>query len=143
MATKTIANGILLKYDENGDGLSHTTIGEIMNLSPPTQSREDIDVTTTDSTGDAFLPSIPNYGELSFDQVWEPNDTNHELIDTAFSNAATTTAYEWQIVYPVVAAAVTDEFTGYVKSIGPQTMGPKDSIKRTVVVTLTSGITRT
>ncbi len=143
MADKTIGNGILLKYDENGDGLSHSTIGEIINVTPPTKTREDIDVTTTDSLFDTMVPSIPNYGELSFDQVWDPNDTNHELIETGFNNAVAASAYEWQIVYPVIAAAVTDEFTGYVKSIGPQSIGPKDSIKRTVVVTLTSAITRT
>lgn len=143
MATKTLFNGVLFKYDENGDGLSHTTIAEVLSITPPTQTRDDEDVTTTDSTFVEKLPTIPDHGEVSIDLVWEPNDANHELLDTAFANATTTTAYEWQIVYPIVAAAVTDEFTGYVKSIGSPSMGPKDSIKRTIVITLTSAITRT
>jgi len=142
MADKTIGNGILLKYDEDGNATAHTTIGEIINVTPPTISREDIDITTTDSTFDETIASIPNYGEMSFDQVWDPNDTNHELIETGFDNAVAARLYQWQIVYPVVAAAVTDTFTGYVKSIGPQSIGPKDSIKRTVIVKLTSAITR-
>ncbi len=142
MATKTIANGILLKYDEDGDSLSHTTIGEITNITPPNQTRDDVDVTDTEDTFVNYLPTIPDHGEMSFEQLWHAGDTNHELIDTGFTNATAAAAYEWQIVYPY-ATPVTDEFTGYVKSIGPSSVGPKDSIKRTVTIKLTSGITRT
>ena len=143
MATKTLGSGILLKYDENGDTASHTTIGEIINITPNTISCEDVDVTTTDAAFMAFLPSeVDDNGEVTFEQVWHAGDTNHELVDTAFDNRDVAYTYEWQIVYPY-ATPVTDEFTAYVKSIGPASIDAKSVIKRTVVLKLTSAIART
>ena len=142
MADKTIANGTLLKYDEDGNGTGHSTIGEITNITPPGRTRDDVDVTDVADTFVEYEPSIPDYGELTFEQLWHAGDSNHELIDTAFANAPAARLYEWQIVYPY-STPVTDEFTGYVKAISPTSIGPKDSIKRTVTIKLTSDITRT
>ena len=142
MATKTLANGILLAYDENGDNLSLTTIGEITNITGPTISCESVNATTTDSAFEAFLPSeVDDNGQVTFDQIWHAGDTNHELVDTAFDNRATTHAYGWQITYPY-ASTVTDDFDAFVLSISPAAVGPKDVISRTVVLQLTSAITR-
>ncbi len=142
MATKTLGNGILLKYDEDGDDLSLTTIGEIINITPNSITCEDINVTTTDSTFEEFLPSeIDDLGEISFEQIWHANDSNHELVDTAFDNRDTAKDYGWQIVYPY-ATPVNDDFNGYVKAMSPAVIGPKDVIKRTVTIKLTSAVTR-
>ena len=143
MATKTLGNGIVLKYDEDGDTLSHTAIGEIVNIELPAQTCDDIDVTDLDSTIVEYLPSdVDDMGEVSFTQLWHAGDTVHEHIDTAFANRSTANTYQWQIVYPY-STPVTDQFTGYVKSKGGESAGPRDSIKRRVTIKLTSAITRT
>jgi hypothetical protein len=127
----------LLSYDS-------TTIGEIINLTPPPVSCEDIDVTTTDSDIEETKPAdVTDCGTLTFDQVWHPNDTNHEIVETAYANRSVLAeeSKNWVITYPFTTA-VSDTFTGYVNNIGPQTIGPKDSIKRSVTVKLTSVVTR-
>lgn len=140
MATKTLGKGILLKYDENNDSASHTTIGEIEGITPPTRSREMIDALDTASTIEEFIAATPtNEGQVTFTQMWESGDTVHEHVDTALTNK---TNYEWQIVFPT-ATPRTATFTAYVESMAPQRVENKTIIKRDVTLRLTSVITWT
>ena len=139
MANKNVMAKATLSIDHNVSG-TFMTVGQIRNLQPPMFTREAVEATTTDSTLDEFIAaSIPNWGMLRFTQCWEPGDTSHQELDTA---AAAATVMNCKIVYDL-ATDKTDTFSGFITEMGPEAAGPKDLITRTVVIQLTTVVTRT
>lgn len=138
MPDKDIGHLAILAVDHDSDA-TFTVCTQIKNIQPPEPSREDVDVTTLDDTVVKTLPSDPpDYGELSFDQVWHPGDTVHEHVETLFGAR---TICPWRITYPF-STAKTDTFSGWVKKISPMKLESKEAIKRTVTIRLTTEITR-
>lgn len=117
-------------------GTSWTAIGQILSITPPTMSREDIDATTLDDTFQYKLPTDPeDVGELSFELAWDVNATNPTIIETALSGRNIVAT--WKITYPS-SANKTQIFTAWVKSFAPQQMSGKDIIKAQVTLVLLS-----
>lgn len=138
MATKTIALGSVVKFDDNNDTI-FDVVGEIRNATPPPRSYARI---ADDDLGDVLetqQQGIEEASDFEFLQLWEDGDTAHEKIDTAFS---TKTNFAWQIVYPYTTPR-TWEFTGRVMEIAPETLEKGNIIARKVTVHRTSAITKT
>jgi hypothetical protein len=136
MATKQIALGSLLKVDD-GAGFDNQTLVE--QITPPPRSRERIDAKILDDTLDVPLLGIEAVSDLEYVQHWEPNDVEHEKLDTYFDSKAD---LDVQIVTPHTVP-VTDEFTCKVTDIGPEVLQPSGAYKRSVTLVRTTDITRT
>lgn len=116
------------------------TCGYITATSPPERSAKTVDGTTLADNREQMDPGIGEASEFTFEQFWLHNETNSALIDTAHSNALTRTSrynLTWHVIYPQ-ATPVTEEFTGWVKKIGPAQIVNNEYSKRTITVQTTS-----
>ena len=138
MASKQVAHGTLFKTDVT-DGGSFATMTLVKSVTPPPRTREEIDGRTLDDDFEVPLMGIEMASEMSVMQFWEPGDTEHEKLDTAFGAK---TDFPVQIVTPH-ATPVTDEFNVKVKQIEPAELTPNGTFQRTVTFQRTGDITRT
>ncbi len=81
-----------------GDGASpqqYTAIGQVISISGPDGSTGEIDVTNLSSTAKEFIPSLPDFGTVTLDVVWDHATTanQHAQLWTDFS-AQTTGHYQ-------------------------------------------------
>ena len=138
MATKKAGHGAKVYVDHDED-LTYTKIDNVVKITPPTPTRDEVDMTVLESTVMEPDPADPpDMGEFSFDFNWHPTDTNHELLDTLFNSGA---KVPWRVEFPF-ATPVTDTFTGWVKNLTPGDLESKTAIRRTCTVRVTSAITR-
>jgi hypothetical protein len=82
---------------------------------------------------------IETASEFDVVQFWDPGDSTHHAIDTAFDAKTDLTI---QIVTPH-STPVTDEFTAKVGDLTPETLEPGGTYRRTITFVRTSDITRT
>lgn len=128
---KRVGHGALLKR-------GNTQITQVRVITPPTLSREAIEATDLDSTYVYKVPSDPvDYGEITFETLWTPGETNDELIETDLL-AGTVTS--WSITFPLTTPRVAT-FSAWVQSSAPGPLESKDTIKRVVTLVLRSTIT--
>jgi hypothetical protein len=124
--------------------LDGTAIGCVRGFTPPEKARDEVDVTCFGESLQEFVDADPpNVGMLKLDVVWEPGDTNSELIDTLFDdtdpdNREGAFTIEWAMFTPLV----TDTFSGRILKITPVEVKQKDLIARTLEIRLTTPITR-
>lgn len=103
--------GTLLKISTSSP-TSFSTIRGVEGFQGPTASKPDIDVTAIDDSAAQFVAGIPDYGNVTFDLFWDPAETTHQNLKTAFDTVGSTTYF--QIVASDDGAA-TGEFQGEVK----------------------------
>jgi len=75
------------------------TIGNIISVSGPDQSKDSIDISTMDSTNKwrEFIPGMLDAGEVSFDVNYDGSASgNADALNTALTAAADT----WTITFP-------------------------------------------
>lgn len=137
MARKRLGHGTKLK-------LGTTYLGLVRSITPPGLGREAVDVTVMDDALVDYLDSDPpDYGELKVVLGWEPNDTNSELLDTLFKNAAVGSREgSFTIEYPFATPGVKDVFSGRILNLTPAQIQSKELITREVTIKLTSAIVR-
>lgn len=78
-----IGYGIALTVsDASPDTTPDNAIGEIMSFTPPSPSRDVIDVTSSSSSGMAreFITGLIDYGEASFEMIWDAGSTTDVLL---------------------------------------------------------------
>lgn len=121
-----------------------TAIGCIRGFTPAEKSRDEVDVTCL---GDSIMEYLdadpPDQGMFKLDVVWEPGDTNSQLLDTLFDDAdaddrEAAFTIEWAMFTPLV----TDAFSARILKITPSEVKQKEVIARTVELRLTTAITR-
>lgn len=127
----------IVKVDPAG-GTSYTALTDTTAITPPDKERNKIDGTTLDDSREIMSPGTEKCTEFTFSQVWRVKSTNHEIIDTLYSNKATAA---WQVSYPQ-ATVVTDSFSGWVSKVTAAVKAPNDYWSREITVTTTTGITR-
>lgn len=137
MATKQISLGSLLKvdHDQNAVFESMTLVVEI---TPPPRTRAETDGNDLGDTLEVNLLGRESQSKMEFDQFWHPGDTEHEKMDTLFGSKAEA---DFQIVTPH-ATPVTDEFSGQVIGLTPESLTPTGAYKRKVTIQRTTAITR-
>lgn len=137
MANKYLGLGTVLKVDEDDNGSGHTTITLAVDATPPARKRVRIDATVLSDTLSTYKMGMEDFSEFSFNQLWDPIDTQHASLDTLFGAK---TVVEWQIIY---TSGETDEFEGYVSALEPGTLAKDNLNQRKVTVQRKSATTRT
>ena len=74
----------LLVSDISPDITPDNAIGEIMSFTPPSPSRDVIDVTHAASAGMAreFITGLVDFGEASFEMIWDAGSATDTLLRT-------------------------------------------------------------
>jgi hypothetical protein len=85
-------------------GSVFTDIPGVEGLSGPTGTKQQIDVTAINDTAAKFVAGLPDYGEVTFRLFWDPSDTTHQELLTAYNTANSSS--EFQIVCSDAGAAV-------------------------------------
>lgn len=138
MPARKLASKVVLK-------LAGTAIAGIRKIGAPAKARDEVDVTCIGDALEQFIDNeIQKAGQLKLDLVWQPGDTNSELLDTLIDStdpAARVAAWviEWRMFTPIKF----DAFSGYVLDLTPPDLDAKGLITRTANVRLTTAITRT
>jgi len=92
-------HGTSLKVSANTQVTTVTTIGNIISISGPNQSRDSIDISTMDSTNKfrEFIPGMLDSGEITFELNYDGTalGTAHAL-----QLLKTNTAQYWHITFP-------------------------------------------
>ena len=97
-------------------------VAELLTLTPPTQSRETIDVTTHDSPAGAMefiVEEIFDTGEISFQVHYIAESADDDALLTALTTGA---EQDWKIVVKTESATADVEGAGFVTSYGPSDM---------------------
>ncbi len=107
-----------------GDGATpevFTSIAEIVELTPPQMSRDEIDVTSHSSSDGyrEFIAGLRDGGEVSFKANWLPTNATHDgttgLLETFNDNAT----HNWKIILPNTLATIS--FSGFLTAFEPDT----------------------
>lgn len=104
-----------------GDGTTPTEvfadIAELLELTPPNESRDDIDVSNHQSPN-ATRESIPGWrdgGEVEFKANWLPNNATHDSVTGLRSIYNDNLNHNWKIILP--DDILTIEFAGHLSKL--------------------------
>lgn len=134
MADKTIGHGTTVSWDSTGS-TTWVAIGLVDSATPPGRKRARIEALTLGDTLETTSPGIEEQSEFTFTHFWEPSDTGHIALTTAFGAKSIA---NWKIAFPDAAAQI---FLGYISDLGPETIESKKTMRQTVTVQRTSAIT--
>jgi hypothetical protein len=137
MASKWLGNGTLFKVDEDDSGSTFTTITLCIDGTPPARKRVRIDGTVLADTLSTYELGMEDFSEFSFNQLWDPIDTQHASLDTLFGAK---TVVIWTITY---TSTEVDSFEGYVSALEPAALTKDGLNSRKVTVQRKSATTRT
>jgi hypothetical protein len=128
MASKFLGHGTLFKVDEDDSGATFTTITLVIDGTPPARKRVRIDATSLTDTLSIYKMGMEDFSEFSFNQFWDPLDTQHVSLDTLFTNK---TQVIWTITY---TSTEVDSFEGFVSELTPATLVKDGLMMRKVTV---------
>ena len=139
MTTSAIgAQGTILRFSDDS-GSTYNAIAEVKSFNGPNGQRAEIDVSNFDSSAKEFLGGLTDYGELSLNVNFRPDDTNGQVALFTDTSAASPTTYDWQIVFND-ASQHTLVFQAYVKSF-PPTGSTDGAIEATIGLRVTGAVT--
>ena len=135
MSDGILGNGTVLTVS---DGTNTTTIGNVLNIGGPDQTRDVIDITTMDSANlrREFIPGLIDPGEITFDVNYDGTaaGTANDL-----HNLQTATAMTWKITFndsTVETSKSSFSNTGFMTNLGFQ-IPFDDKVTQSVTVKMT------
>lgn len=113
-------------------------IGQVVGINGPTASTGEIDVTNLSSTAKEFVPSLPDYGTVSLDVVFDyaTTTTQHAAIMTDFANQTTA---QYQIRFSD-SPQTTATFNAFPNEY-PVSIAVDDKVGATIGLRVTSAVT--
>jgi hypothetical protein len=113
------AYGSILQLGDGATPEVFTAIAEITELTPPQMSRDDIDVTSHQSSDGyrEFISGLRDGGEVSFKANWLPTNSTHDgttgLLETFNDNVN----HNWKVILP--NTLITIAFSGFLTAFEP------------------------
>jgi hypothetical protein len=102
MAGKT-SQGTLLQRESSLGSASFTTIANVKSWSGPSTENPEIDVTSLTSTAKEFIGGLIDYGELSLELHFDPNNATHQqLFSDMEASPPTVTGWRIQFQTPTI-----------------------------------------
>jgi hypothetical protein len=140
MATRYLGLGTVLSVDHDADAsYADGVIALIINGSPPTREREEVDDTTLEDILQTYTPGIEKHSKYSFKIKWDSADAIHIALLTLFDAK---TKVNWRIVF-TSATSNTWTFQGWVQQLNIQSIEHNKHYEGDVVVNRTGAITIT
>ncbi len=69
---------------------AYETIRGVEGFQGPTGTKGTIDVTAIDDSAKQFVADLPDYGQVSFDLFWDPDEASHYDLKAAFDTVNST-----------------------------------------------------
>ena len=114
MANKIPGKGTLLKAEFTPGSNTFTTISQRVTIDGPTYETRIQEVTDLDSSAAIYLPTIADFGEVSGQIYFDPDESTHTSM-IGLIEADPLIAIDWQVVF-TDATPSTYEFTGILTS---------------------------
>lgn len=113
------AYGSTLKLGDGAASEAFTSIAEIQDITPPPLSRDDIEVTSQDSSNGyrEFIPGWRDGGEVEFKCNWLPTNTTQDETTGILESFNDDVIHHWQIILP--GAIKTISFSGFLTGFEP------------------------
>jgi hypothetical protein len=131
-----IGYGVQLRVSDAFPATSPTNlIGQVMSVTPPSPTRDIIDVTSSSSPNMAreFITGLIDYGEATCEMNWEPGSAADTLLrGISLERSPRTYQLRWTQTTPDVAITFTGYLTAYERS---SPMGEKMTATVTIKVT--------
>lgn len=121
-----------------GDGASpevFAAIGDVVSLSGPSISKDEIEVTALDSTAKEFLSALDDPGEITFELNWNPQDPTHPLLRADAEGSA---QGNFRVVWADVSSTTVD-FAGEVMEFSINT-DPNDATKASLRIKINGAL---
>jgi predicted secreted protein len=97
MSDAVIGTGVSLAYGNGASPDVFTEVEELVTLTPPPETRNEIDVSTHNAGVEEKILGMKRTGQVQFTINYVPSKTSHAAIRT-FYNA--NTERTWRIIYP-------------------------------------------
>jgi predicted secreted protein len=113
------AYGSKLQLGDGGSPEAFSDIAEIIELNAPQMSRDEIDVTSHQSSDGyrEFIAGLRDAGEVNCMANWLPTNATHSYTTGLHASFNTNTNKNWRIVLP--STLITIAFTGFVTAFEP------------------------
>jgi hypothetical protein len=115
------AYGSKLQLGDGDDPEVFADIAEIIELTPPAESRDDIDVSNMQSPNATreHIPGWKDGGEVTFKANWLPTNATHDSATGLRSIFGDNVNHNWKIVLPGSPALLTISFAGHLNAFEP------------------------
>ncbi len=113
------AYGSLLQLGDGASPEVFTSVAEITELTPPAMSRDDIDVTSHQSSDGyrEFISGLRDGGEVSFKANWLPTNSTHDGTTGILETFNDDVNHNWKIILP--NTLITIAFSGFLTAFEP------------------------
>lgn len=117
MTSAIWAYGSQLKLGDGATPENFTAIAEITELTPPSEKRDDIEVTNMSSANGTreFIAGFRDGGECSFKANWLPTNATQDKTTGLRAAYASNSNQNWQIVLP--SSILTISFAGHLSTL--------------------------
>jgi len=113
---KFVGATMVISIDVTGAGTAFNQVTVGRNCQMPPDERGSIDCMGVDEDDPDPRPGIKQSSEFSWEQLWDPDDTQDAAIRTAFDNK---TLCNFKVVSTDGTATLTDEWDGYITGLVP------------------------
>lgn len=120
MTTAAIwAYGSILQIGDGAVSENFSAIAEITELTPPSMSRDDIDVTSHQSSDGyrEFISGLRDGGEVSFKANWLPTNSTQDGTTGVLESFNDNVNHNWKVILP--STLITISFVGFVTEFNP------------------------
>jgi hypothetical protein len=115
-----------------------TGVGDVVSISGPAITKDEIEVTALDSAAKEFIGALDDPGELTMELNWNPQDSEHVNLRT---DAEGSVVRNYRVVWSDVSST-TATFAGEVMEFSLNTE-PNDAVKGSVRIKVSGAITWT
>ena len=113
------AYGSKLQIGDGAVSEAFADVAEILELTPPSMSRDDIDVTSHNSSDGyrEFIAGMRDGGEVSFKANWLPTNATHDNTTGLLESFNDNASHNWKIILP--SSLITISFVGFLTAFEP------------------------
>lgn len=132
MATPIWTQGTLLYFEDGTTPDTFHLLSGVRSLNPSSATVETIDTTTLEKTAREFIGGLVDYGSMTFQLDYDPNDTQHTRLR---DKLGTSTPFKMAVGFPQAATAQYIEVSGILESFNISA-GANDTVKADVSIKL-------
>ena len=113
------AYGSKLQIGDGAVSEAFSDVAEILELTPPKMKRDDIDVTSHNSSDGyrEFISGLRDGGEVDFKANWLPTNATHDATTGLLESFNDNANHNWKIILP--NSLVTISFVGFLTAFEP------------------------
>lgn len=129
-------SGTVLSRGDAASPEVFTAVGDVISISGPAITKDEIEVTALDSTSKEFIGALDDPGEITLELNWNPQDSEHVNLR---ADAEGSTVRNYRIVWNDVSSTTVD-FAAEVMEFSLNTE-PNDAVKGSVRMKITGALT--